>query len=49
VADDGEGIGSGGTRNLVGEHVVEQEAGVGNAVGDEALEWPAISGATTSE
>jgi hypothetical protein len=32
------GIGSGGTRNLVGEHVVEQEAGVGNAVGDEALD-----------
>jgi hypothetical protein len=40
VADDGYaiGIGPGGTRNRAGEHVVEQEAGVGNAVGDEALD-----------
>ena len=40
VADDGDaiGIGPGGTRNRAGEHVVEQEAGVGNAVGDEALD-----------
>jgi hypothetical protein len=40
VADDGDaiGIGPGGTRNRVGEHVVEQEAGVGNAVGDEGFD-----------
>jgi hypothetical protein len=51
VADDGDaiGIGPGGTRNCAAEHVVEQEAGVRNAVGDEASTLPAISGATTSE
>jgi len=40
VAYDGDaiGIGTGGTRNRAGEHIVEQEAGVGNAVGDEALD-----------
>ena len=40
VAYDGDaiGIGPGGTRNRAGEHIVEQEAGVGNAVGDEALD-----------
>ena len=40
VADDGDaiGIGPGGTGNHAGEHVVEQEAGVGNAAGDEGLD-----------
>ena len=40
MADDGDaiGIGPGGTRNRACEHVVEQEAGIGNAVGDEALD-----------
>jgi hypothetical protein len=39
VADDGDaiGIGPGGTRNRAGKHVVEQETGIGNAVGDEVL------------
>ena len=40
VAYDGDaiGIGPGGTRNRAGEHVVEQEADVGNAAVDEALD-----------
>ena len=40
VAYDGDaiGIGPGGTRNRAGEDIVEQEAGVGNTVGDEALD-----------
>ena len=40
VAHDGDsiGIGPGNTRNRAGEHIVEQEAGVENAVGREALD-----------
>jgi hypothetical protein len=40
MADDGDaiGVGPGGTRNRAGYYVVDQEAGIGNAVGDEAFD-----------